>query len=219
MHIPARKFCQEMELRDAWMKILEKGVAGYARLLFLLTSQMHAKLTASSKRLDGSGAATGGGGGGGGGGTTGGGEPPGGVGVEGTPGGNGDPPSGKIGGIGGMKIDPAGVSGTTIPVVGGGTSRVSGGPTRAASGPAPAGASIASGDGSAFSTGSPGTSERRLPQRVLAMCVPSVRIASPAGRVKRFLVQKMRLPTRYETKTARTSLSRVTRAFSRSKSE
>jgi hypothetical protein len=162
---------------------------------------MHARLAVSINTLDGSGVATGGGVDGGG--ITGGGAgPPGGVGVpeggtglDGIPGGNGDPPSGKIGGIGGMKLDPEGVSGTTMAVVGGGASGISGA-TGTASGPAPAGISIASGEGSAFITGSPGTSERRLPQRVLAICAPSVRTVSPAGRVIRFFVQKIRLPTR-----------------------
>jgi hypothetical protein len=163
---------------------------------------MHARLAVSINRPDGSGVAMGGGGSGGG--ITGGGiGPPGGVGVpgggvglEGIPGGNGDSPSGKMGGIGGMKIDPVGVSATTMPVVGGGASGISAGATGTASGPAPAGTSIASGEGSAFSTGSPGTWETRLPQRVLAMCAPSVSTVSPAGRVIRFLVQKIWLPTR-----------------------
>jgi hypothetical protein len=95
-----------------------------------------------------------------------------------------------------MKIDPEGVSGTTMAVVGGGASGISVGATGTASGPAPAGISIASGEGSAFITGSPGTSERRFPQRALAICAPSVRTVSPAGRVIRFFVQKIRLPTR-----------------------
>lgn len=98
--------------------------------------------------------------------------------------------------MGGMKIDPGGVSCATIPVVGGATSGISGGATNIASGPRAAGSSMASGEGSAISTGSPGTSERRLPQRVRAICAPSVRTVSPSGRVILFFVQKMRLPTR-----------------------
>lgn len=187
---PVAKILSRNGCQHVAMKISERGIEHYARF-FRRMSQSPARLAVSINMLDGSVAATGGGGGGGGGGG-----PPLPGGVVGAPGGNGPPPGGKIGTIGGMKIDPGSVSGATIPVVGGATSGISGGATSIASGPRAAGSSIASGEGSAISTGSPGTSESRLPQRVRAMCAPSVSTASPAGRVIRFFVQKIRLPTR-----------------------
>jgi len=137
------------------------------------------------------GGVTGGGGLDGGGGPFGGGSGP-----VGIPGVDGVPPIGKSGGTIGMKMDPGVCRGTTIVVAGGTASGNSGADSGAASGPPSAGISIASGDGSGINTGPMGASEMRFPQRVRAMCSPSVTTVSPAGRFSLFYVQKIWLPTR-----------------------
>jgi len=133
---------------------------------------------------EGSGVLIGGGGGGGGGAPV------------GIPGEDGIPPTGKTGGTIGMKMDPAGCCGTTIVVMGGGPIGNSDDDSTAAKSPPSAGISNASGEGSLFNTGPTGASEIRFPQRVLAMCSPSVTTVSPAGRFSLFFVQKIRVPTR-----------------------
>src|SRR5277367_3373156 len=102
-------------------------------------------------------------------------------------------------------MDPGEGGGTAIAVAGGNSSGSSGDNSGAARSPPSAGISIASGEGPLFSTGPAGASEMRFPQRVLAICSPSVITVSPAGRFSLFFVQKIRLPTRYETNTARAS--------------
>ena len=104
--------------------------------------------------------------------------------------------NGIIGTTGGMKIEPGVCSGTTIVVVGGATSGNAGNVSGAAKSAPSAGIAIASGAGSSFSTGPTGTSDKRFPQRVRAVCSPSVTTVSPAGIVSLFFVQKMRLPMR-----------------------
>jgi len=148
----------------------------------------------SIRKPEGSGVLIGGGGGGGG--VEGGGPFEGGTELVGIPGEDGVPPMGKSGGMIGTKMDPGDCCGTMIAVVGGTTSGNSGDDSEAGKSPPSAGSSIASGEGSLFNTGATGPSEIRFPQRVLAMCSPSVNTVSPAGRFSRFFVQKIRLPTR-----------------------
>src|SRR5580698_4996465 len=166
----------------------------YARPFF---RSSQAQPAASSSKSDPSGVLIAGGGvtsgGGGVGGPDGVGGPlGGGSGPVGIPGVDGVPPIGKSGGMIGTKME-AGVcgGGTTIVVAGGAASGNSSEDSGAASSPPAAGISIASGNGSVFSTDPTGASEMRFPQRVRAMCSPSVTTVSPARRVSLFFVQKI----------------------------
>jgi len=166
----------------------------YARAFFP-SSQTQAQPTASISKSDPSGALIAGGGVTGGvvtvGGPFGGGSGP-----VGSPGDDGVPPIGKSGGMLGTMMEAGVCGGRTIVVAGGAASGNSSDDSGAASSPLSAGISIASGDGSVFSTGPTGASEMRFPQRVRATCSPSVTTVSPAGRVSLFFDQKIWLPTR-----------------------
>jgi hypothetical protein len=56
-----------------------------------------------------------------------------------------------------------------------------------------------SSSGPAARIGPAGTSDKRFPQRVLAMCSPSVITVSPLGSIIGFLDQNTLFPSRYET--------------------
>src|SRR5580704_1548296 len=104
------------------------------------------------------------------------------------------PPGGK--GLPGSATDAMGGA-----LVGNGGKSNAGGPTNSG---VPGNASatsggLASNSGPAARTGPAGASDKRLPQRVLARCSPSVITASPLGSNRGFLVQYTRLPRRYET--------------------
>ncbi len=121
------------------------------------------------------------------------------------PGDDGVPPPPTVNGTPGKKNPSGGAPGTgatggvSMEVIGGGATGNSTGDSLFASSTAGLAASIASVAGSVLETGATGASDKRLPQRVRAMCVPSLNTVSPAGISTAFLVQKILLPIRYET--------------------
>src|SRR3984957_17935449 len=120
------------------------------------------------------------------------------------PGDDGVPPP-TVNGTPGKKNPSGGAPGTgatggvSMEVIGGGATGNSTGDSLFASITAGLAASIASVAGSVLDTGATGASDKRLPQRVRAMCVPSLKTVSPAGISTGFLVQKILFPIRYET--------------------
>jgi len=121
------------------------------------------------------------------------------------PGDDGVPPPPTVNGTPGKKNPSGGAPGTgatggvSMEVIGGGATGNSTGDSLFASSTAGLAASIASVAGSVLETGATGASDKRLPQRVRAMCVPSLKTVSPAGISTAFLVQKILFPIRYET--------------------
>src|SRR5580698_234241 len=113
------------------------------------------------------------------------------------PGDDGVPPPPTVNGTPGKKNPSGGAPGTgatggvSMEVIGGGATCNSTGDSLFASSTAGLAASIASVAGSVLETGATGASDKRLPQRVRAMCVPSLKTVSPAGISTAFLVQKM----------------------------
>jgi len=121
------------------------------------------------------------------------------------PGVDGVPPPPTVNGTPGKKNPRGGApeigvaGGVSIEVIGGGAIGNSTGDSLFASSTAGLAAPIASGAGSVLEIGATGASDKRLPQRVRAICGPSLKTVSPAGISTAFLVQKMLFPIRYET--------------------